>query len=97
MKTIVGSTLDPDRTLGAFEATAVKILKEPLVHNWTGDKLLRDKRDTQMRVLYEDHDWSLADIAAAWDLTKEGVRLCIKRAGGTTRKAVPRTPRRYPG
>ena len=88
--------MDPTRELGAFEKQAIVLLGEPLMHDWrTAED--RDKRDSQMRALYEDHGWSLADVGTAFDVSKEWVRQSVIRAGGATRPSAGRQMRRYPG
>jgi hypothetical protein len=91
---IAGSVLDPARQLGAYEQKAIEALGESLQHVVInpGD---RARRDAQMRTLYEQFGWSLADIGEAYDMSKEWVRQGVLRAGGTTRTvSASRTKRR---
>lgn len=91
---IAGTIFDPTRQLGDYEAKAIEALGEPLQHVQP-TLVERDKRDAQMRTLYEQFGWSLADIGEAYDMSKEWVRQGILRAGGTMRTiSASRTKRR---
>jgi hypothetical protein len=92
---IAGSVLDPARQLGAFEQKAIEALGEPLQHVVInpGD---RERRDTQMRTLYEQFGWSLADVGEAYDMSKEWVRQNVLRVGGTMRTISASRSKRRP-